>query len=92
MFMLHRSVNPNALSQYDFSENRNTLLVDFVRNPGLLEFPGLYVEDLPQECWHADDMHILISSIWRSQKVILSINTSTGEVTNLTPGTGDRLF
>ncbi|GJN94423.1 hypothetical protein Rhopal_007503-T1 [Rhodotorula paludigena] len=54
-------------------------------------FPGLYVDQLPQECFlrspsSGDNaLKAVMSSIWRSRRVPLTVDLESGEVQNLAP-------
>ncbi|ORY88402.1 Alpha/Beta hydrolase protein [Leucosporidium creatinivorum] len=63
-------------------------LVASVEKPKNLEdFPGLYVDQLPQSAFvlTEEGPGVVLSSIWRSRKVPLLVSLRTGEVTSLAP-------
>ncbi|KFD67538.1 hypothetical protein M514_12877 [Trichuris suis] len=47
------------------------------------EFPGLYAADLPQRCWSNDGKRVLMSSVWGSTMVILSVDVGNRTVSKL---------
>lgn len=71
-------------------------MVDFVRNPDTHGFPGLYIDQLPRNLW-VSSSKIITSSTWRSRRTLLSIDTNSGKVEELTsaskyPGSVTALF
>ncbi|KAM0790462.1 hypothetical protein ACM66B_003339 [Microbotryomycetes sp. NB124-2] len=64
------------------------ILVDVVRQANSIDdFPGLYVDQLPQECFVDLGGHlgVVSSSIWGSRRVPLVIDLETAQVSCLTP-------
>ncbi|CAG9467337.1 unnamed protein product [Pedinophyceae sp. YPF-701] len=61
-------------------------MISVVHPPGTSsEFPGLYATSLPSSPFLADGHTIVINMLWRSDLVIVEVNTMTGEVTRITP-------
>jgi acylaminoacyl-peptidase len=48
-------------------------------------FPGLYCTDLIANPWLADSSIMFMSSIWRSQEVILAVDVESGDVSRVSP-------
>ncbi|KAG0579472.1 hypothetical protein M758_4G100500 [Ceratodon purpureus] len=48
-------------------------------------FPGLYCADLIANPWVADSSTLLLSSVWRSQEVILAVDVESGDVIRVSP-------
>lgn len=75
----------------DVKEDRT--LVSIVDNPtdtnGVTDFPGLYIDQLPQEPFLVDARggarRIALTSTWRSRRVPLLVDLSTGKIQNLAP-------
>ncbi|GMR48194.1 hypothetical protein PMAYCL1PPCAC_18389 [Pristionchus mayeri] len=49
-----------------------------------LSFPGLSFVQQPSRAWSADGKHLILSSAWREQLELLSINIESGDVSRLT--------
>ena len=49
------------------------------------DFPGLYAASLPQHPFLADGHTIVLSTQWRSDQVIATVDTITGAVSRITP-------
>lgn len=49
------------------------------------DFPGLYCADLIANPWLADSSTMLLSSVWRSQEVILAVDVESGDVIRVSP-------
>ncbi|GAA6026237.1 hypothetical protein JCM8202_004732 [Rhodotorula sphaerocarpa] len=68
-------------------------LVSVVDDPtdtnGVTDFPGLYLDQLPQEPFlvdaHGGARRIALTSTWRSRRVPLLVDLSTGKIQNLAP-------
>lgn len=61
-------------------------LVPTVDSPkALADFPGLYLDQLPQQCFLTtkDGPAVVLTSVWRSRRVPLLISLKSGEVTSL---------
>ncbi|GAA5972853.1 hypothetical protein JCM11641_003973 [Rhodosporidiobolus odoratus] len=48
-------------------------------------FPGLYVDQLPQEPCLSGGQSVVMTSIWRSRRVPLVVDLASGKVTSLAP-------
>ncbi|KAH9764695.1 Acylamino-acid-releasing enzyme [Citrus sinensis] len=48
-------------------------------------FPGLYSSSILSNPWLSDGCTMLLSSIWGSSQVIISVNVSSGELLRITP-------
>ncbi|KAL1921198.1 uncharacterized protein VTP21DRAFT_10914 [Calcarisporiella thermophila] len=81
-----------TLYKYEFSSGANQIVVDQIASTKEAhEFPGLYIDQLPTDCFalSADKASewVVAHSVWRSRKTLVAINTSTGNVKELTSGT-----
>ncbi|KAM0754121.1 hypothetical protein T439DRAFT_378208 [Meredithblackwellia eburnea MCA 4105] len=92
VFLSNRENGPHAscgqLHAVRLGSGSQTVLVPEVGAPKTLaEFPGLYVEQLPQKPFLLADgvPHVVLSSLWRSRRVPLAVSLKTGEVRNLAP-------
>lgn len=82
---LHAAALPSKNSN---KPARTTVLVPVVdKVTDLSQFPGLYVDQLPQKCFleTADGPAVVMTSIWRSRRVPLLVNLRSGKVENLLP-------
>ncbi|KAJ0233076.1 Acylamino-acid-releasing enzyme [Hirschfeldia incana] len=52
-------------------------------------FPGLYLTGLLSDPWLSDGHTLMLSSYWRSCRVILSLNLISGEVSRVSPNDSD---
>ncbi|KAG5389212.1 hypothetical protein IGI04_030753 [Brassica rapa subsp. trilocularis] len=52
-------------------------------------FPGLYVTGLLSDPWLSDGHTLILSSYWRSCRVILSLNLISGELSRVSPNDSD---
>ncbi|KAL0716595.1 hypothetical protein Bca4012_065917 [Brassica carinata] len=52
-------------------------------------FPGLYVTGLLSDPWLSDGHTLILSSYWRSCRVILSLNLISGEISRVSPNDSD---
>lgn len=50
------------------------------------EFPGIYTWALAPRIWLSDNVHIVMSTFWRSHTAVVVINVDNGIVTRLQPG------
>lgn len=50
-----------------------TMQIKVVQRANKDDFPGLYCADLIANPWLADSSTLLLSSVWRSQEVILAV-------------------
>ncbi|KAG0026984.1 hypothetical protein BGZ82_009201 [Podila clonocystis] len=101
LVFLSNTVNgPHAscakLCKVDVASGNVSTVVDFVRKPDAHGFPGLYIDQLPQDLW-VSSTKIITSSAWRSRRTLLSIDTESGKVEELTsaskyPGSVTALF
>nr|XP_043633527.1 acylamino-acid-releasing enzyme-like [Erigeron canadensis] len=53
-------------------------------------FPGIYCFNVLSNPWLSDGSTMILSSIWRSTGVIISVNVLSGEVSKLTPSESDH--
>ncbi|CAG8530624.1 2981_t:CDS:10 [Acaulospora morrowiae] len=79
----------SELYVYEFSSKTNRLVVPIVRSPSESfheNFPGIYCGKILSKSFFAINSaeYILINSFWRSRKVILAVNLTSGKVQNLT--------
>ncbi|KAI3638211.1 hypothetical protein MIR68_003822 [Amoeboaphelidium protococcarum] len=73
------------LIKYNFSTGINTVIVDVVQDSKSVEdFPGLYTESLPLNCFLNDNL-VLVNTQWRDSRQIVLINIYNGSVTPLYP-------
>lgn len=49
-------------------------LVDTVAAPAAGAFPGLWLDNLPRECWAMDDACLYLTSMWGSRAVVLRVD------------------
>ncbi|KAK3579079.1 hypothetical protein CHS0354_029939 [Potamilus streckersoni] len=73
----------SCLCKYDWQKKESTVVCDIVGTPKQNGFPGVYEVTIPRDCWSTDNKRIVIGSLWRSQAVILVINTETKAVIRL---------
>ncbi|KAK4049284.1 alpha-actinin [Microbotryomycetes sp. JL201] len=90
VFLSNEAGGPHGscTSLHVIRQHRTEVIVDVVhRAISLDEFPGLYIDQLPQECFvcFREGPTILTSSIWGSRKVPLAIDVQSGKVTSLAP-------
>ncbi|GBN81128.1 Acylamino-acid-releasing enzyme, partial [Araneus ventricosus] len=67
------------LRKYDWKTKKISTVVDLVEHATGDEFPGIYVECLPSQCWSEDGKHIYFSTIWRSRVAILCVDIENGQ-------------
>ncbi|KAF8376118.1 dpf-5 [Pristionchus pacificus] len=61
------------------------IIVPIIGNPpDAKSFPGLSFVQQSSRPWSADGKHLILSSVWREQLELLSINIDSGEVSRLT--------
>uniref|UniRef100_M4F707 acylaminoacyl-peptidase n=1 Tax=Brassica campestris TaxID=3711 RepID=M4F707_BRACM len=60
-------------------------VVQVVNCPDDGSFPGLYGTDLLSDPWLSDGHTIMLSSYWRSFRVILNLNLLSGELSRVSP-------
>ncbi|KAI3651582.1 hypothetical protein MP228_002885 [Amoeboaphelidium protococcarum] len=73
------------LIKHDFSTGINTVIVDVVQDSQSVEdFPGLYTESLPLNCFLSDNL-VLVNTQWRASRQVVLINIYNGSVTPLFP-------
>ncbi|KAF8985606.1 hypothetical protein BGZ52_010351, partial [Haplosporangium bisporale] len=81
----------------DIASGKVSTVVDIVRKPESANgFPGLYVDQLPRNLW-VSSTKIITSSAWRSRRTLLSIDTESGKIEEVTsaskyPGSVTALF
>ncbi|KAF9392949.1 hypothetical protein CPC16_002870 [Podila verticillata] len=102
LVFLSNNVNgPHAscakLCKVDIASGKVSTVVDIVRKPESANgFPGLYVDQLPRNLW-VSSTKIITSSAWRSRRTLLSIDTESGKIEEVTsaskyPGSVTALF
>ncbi|CAM9383223.1 unnamed protein product [Scytosiphon promiscuus] len=63
-------------------------LVDVVDVPESAgAFPGLWVDDLPDDCWTPDGTSIYLTSAWGSRQSVVKVDAQTGEVERVVEAT-----
>ncbi|KAL8162770.1 hypothetical protein V2J09_014259 [Rumex salicifolius] len=62
-----------------------TDVVPVVMCPKDSSFPGLYCSNFLTDPWLSDGRSMIVSSMWGSAQVILSVDTHSGSVTRVTP-------
>ncbi|XP_071498131.1 acylamino-acid-releasing enzyme-like [Diadema antillarum] len=78
----HRKCEQLMVCEWSSKETR--VGVDIVQSPTVANpFPGLYVASLGRGCW-LDSETLIMSSMWRSSKAMITVNIRTGEVTRVT--------
>lgn len=83
--------------QIDIASGKVSTVVDIVRKPESANgFPGLYIDQLPRSLW-VSSTKIVTSSTWRSRRTLLSIDTESGKIEEVTsaskyPGSVTALF
>ncbi|ERN01459.1 acylamino-acid-releasing enzyme 1 isoform X1 [Amborella trichopoda] len=82
----------NSLHKLAWSSNVELLssvkivdLVPVIMCPEDGGFPGLYYSTLLHKPWLSDGNSMIMSSVWGSSEVVLSINTTSGEVLRISP-------
>ncbi|KAJ5077663.1 acylamino-acid-releasing enzyme [Anaeramoeba ignava] len=68
------------LCVYDLETKQTDILIDipFKKSTDFIsedEFPGLFTNFLPQNCWISDDKKILINTTWGSSMKIIAVET-----------------
>ncbi|CAH8385394.1 unnamed protein product [Eruca vesicaria subsp. sativa] len=53
-------------------------------------FPGLYASSLLSDPWLSDGHTLMLSTYWRSCRVILSVNMLSGELSRVSPNNSDH--
>lgn len=64
-------------------------VVPIVMRPKDNGFPGLYCSGLLRDPWLTDGRTVILSSVWGSREVILSVNIVSCEVSRVTPQDSD---
>lgn len=65
-------------------ETKQTLIIiDRINTPIGNEFPGLYLNALPQNCFIGDGNTVVLSTCWHSKWEVISINLTYGSITKL---------
>ncbi|KAM8830734.1 acylamino-acid-releasing enzyme-like isoform 1-T1 [Synchiropus picturatus] len=72
------------LCLYDWYTKKTSVVVDVVKRPQEDGFTGIYCSQLSPQCWSSDSQRIILSCAQRSQKALLMVDISTGNVTSLT--------
>uniref|UniRef100_A0A023GNQ5 Acylamino-acid-releasing enzyme n=1 Tax=Amblyomma triste TaxID=251400 RepID=A0A023GNQ5_AMBTT len=71
------------LVKCNWETKQAVVVVDRVTTPIGNEFPGLYLNALPNNCFAADGNSVVLSSAWHSKWEVVGINLTYGEVTKL---------
>ncbi|KAL1417073.1 hypothetical protein MTO96_027133 [Rhipicephalus appendiculatus] len=65
-------------------ETKQTLvIIDTINAPAGNEFPGLYLNALPQNCFIGDGNTVVLSTCWHSKWEVIGVNLNFGSVTKL---------
>ncbi|KAI8058335.1 Alpha/Beta hydrolase protein [Syncephalis plumigaleata] len=75
----------SALKKYCLESGTTTTLVDKVDEPADDGFTGLYVQNLPTNCWtrYNNEDYLITTTTWRCQSAVIAIHYATGKVTRL---------
>ncbi|KAF9343905.1 hypothetical protein BGX26_005067, partial [Mortierella sp. AD094] len=90
-------LNKDGTTLIDIASGKVSTVVDYVRKADpKIGFPGLYIDQLPQQLW-ISSTKIVASSAHRTRRTLLSIDIESGAVEELTPasqypGTTTLLF
>lgn len=82
----------------DLDNLKTRILLDTVQDPSPTDFPGLYTSSLPAYPFLQPsastsenlERFLIVSSQWRCRATVLLISLTTGNVSELTPDTGDH--
>ena len=75
----------DQIVSFNIHSGKERVIVDYVQEPkSINDFPGIYAYTIKDYCW-ASTKSLILTGIWRSRTVILSINIENGAVSNLTP-------
>uniref|UniRef100_A0A9J2Q2B3 acylaminoacyl-peptidase n=1 Tax=Ascaris lumbricoides TaxID=6252 RepID=A0A9J2Q2B3_ASCLU len=77
----HRATS--ALYLMDWESKRTREVVPVVDAPTYTGFPGFQLVHIPERCWANDNKRVILSSAWRSGEEILVVDTSSGDVKNI---------
>ncbi|KAL3194183.1 hypothetical protein MRX96_016319 [Rhipicephalus microplus] len=65
-------------------ETKQTLvIIDRISTPVGNEFPGLYLNALPQNCFIGDGSTVVLSTCWHSKWEVIGVNLNFGTITKL---------
>jgi len=80
------------LKVFDLQSSKSKTILDVVeRVSGFDSFPGLFCKSLPLRCF-VDNQHILLSSLWFSEEVLLLVNFRSGVIYRLLDDGGNDSF
>lgn len=71
------------LVKCNWETKQTVIVVDRVNSPVGNEFPGLYLQSLPQNCFISDLSTVILSSCWHSKWEVIGVNTANGELLKL---------
>uniref|UniRef100_A0A1E1X5B5 Acylamino-acid-releasing enzyme n=1 Tax=Amblyomma aureolatum TaxID=187763 RepID=A0A1E1X5B5_9ACAR len=71
------------LVKCNWETKQAVIVVDRVNTPIGNEFPGLYLNTLPNNCFSADGNSVVLSSAWHSKWEVIGISLTYGEVAKL---------
>ncbi|XP_059152244.1 acylamino-acid-releasing enzyme-like isoform X2 [Physella acuta] len=74
------------LIMIDWATRTRKVVVDTVGNAIASKFPGIYTYNLERYVWFSDNVHLALSSNWRSVNAILIVNTDTGAIQHISNG------
>ncbi|CAL1532079.1 unnamed protein product [Lymnaea stagnalis] len=77
------------LVKIDWATRNRQVVVDEVKHAPDLEFPGIYTYNLARQVWFDDNIHIAMSTSWRSISAVIVVNTDNGKITRLEVDTAD---
>ncbi|KAI1311326.1 hypothetical protein EDD11_003471 [Mortierella claussenii] len=78
-------LNNDGTTLIDIASGNISTVVDYVQKADNTDgFPGLYIDQLPKQLW-VSSTKIITSSAWRFRRTLLSIDTESGAVKELTP-------
>ncbi|XP_077541030.1 acylamino-acid-releasing enzyme-like isoform X1 [Haemaphysalis longicornis] len=73
----------SQLVKCNWETKQTAIIVDRVNAPIGNEFPGLYTESLPQNCFINDGSTVVLTSAWHSKWEVIGVNTNYGDITKL---------
>ncbi|XP_064488040.1 acylamino-acid-releasing enzyme-like isoform X1 [Ornithodoros turicata] len=71
------------LVKCNWETKQTVIVVDTVASPAGNDFPGLYLNKLPQNCFMSDCTTVVLSSCWHSKWEVIGINTEFGDLMKL---------
>lgn len=71
------------LVKCNWETKQTIVVVDTVAAPAGNDFPGLYLKELPQNCFISDCTTVILSSCWHSKWEVIGINTEFGDLMKL---------